>query len=109
MKIENVPFAKIDWQKLPATTNPGASGTITSRIQQLGSIRVRMVEYSPGYLADHWCLKGHLLLVLEGKLTTELQDGRTFELTAGQSYQVEDDTTPHRSQTDTGARLFIVD
>jgi quercetin dioxygenase-like cupin family protein len=68
-----------------------------------------MVEYSPGYLADHWCKKGHVLLVLEGELTTELSDGRTFTLSAGTSYQVADDVNPHRSYTKSGAKLFIVD
>ena len=68
-----------------------------------------MVEYSADYLADHWCSRGHVLLVLEGSLTTNLQDGREFVLTAGQSYQVADGAEPHRSRTEKGARLFIVD
>ena len=68
-----------------------------------------MVEYSPGYLADHWCEKGHVLLCLEGELRTELADGRVFTLTAGMSYQVADGAEPHRSSTESGARLFIVD
>jgi len=68
-----------------------------------------MVDYSPGYRADHWCSKGHILLCLEGELHTELQDGQTFVLTAGTSYQVADDAESHRSFTATGAKLFIVD
>jgi quercetin dioxygenase-like cupin family protein len=68
-----------------------------------------MVEYSPGYLADHWCSKGHILLCLEGKLEIELEDGRRFTLTAGMSYQVGDNAEPHRSSTAIGAKLFIVD
>jgi hypothetical protein len=79
------------------------------RTCQFGSIRVRMVDYSPGYRADHWCPKGHILLCLEGELHTDLQDGRTFVLTAGTSYQVADNAEPHRSFTATGAKLFIVD
>lgn len=67
------------------------------------------MEYSPGYVADHWCSRGHILLVLEGMLLTELQDGRRFELGPMMSYQVADDDAPHRSSTQTGARLFIVD
>ena len=74
-----------------------------------GTTRVRMVEYSPGYLADHWCWRGHVLLCLEGELQTELEDGRQFTLTAGMSYQVGNDRDGHRSSTATGARLFIVD
>jgi len=68
-----------------------------------------MVEYTPGYIADHWCNRGHVLLVLEGELVTELSDGRKFLLTAGMSYQVAEETSPHRSITETGAKLFIVD
>jgi hypothetical protein len=37
-----------------------------------------MVEYTPGYVADHWCQKGHVLLVLEGELETVLADGRVY-------------------------------
>jgi hypothetical protein len=109
MKIENVAFEVIDWTTVPVTEHPGETGVAHWRTLQLGNIRVRMVEYSPGYLADHWCNKGHILLVLAGTLITELQDGQTFSLTAGTSYQVADDTAPHRSRTETGARLFIVD
>jgi hypothetical protein len=79
------------------------------RSLEIGNIRVRMVDYSPGYQADHWCSRGHVLLVLQGELLTELQDGRVFRLTAGMSYQVADDAAPHRSRTDSGAKLFIVD
>ncbi|WXH27691.1 hypothetical protein WA016_01616 [Myxococcus stipitatus] len=75
----------------------------------MGDIRVRLVEYTPGYVADHWCARGHILLVLEGTLLTELQDGRRFELGPMMSYQVADDDGKHRSSTQTGARLFIVD
>ncbi len=79
------------------------------RTQKFGNIRVRSVEYTSGYLADHWCVKGHILLCIEGELHTELKDGRSFTLTAGMSYQVADDAEPHRSHTAIGAKLFIVD
>jgi quercetin dioxygenase-like cupin family protein len=68
-----------------------------------------MVEYSAGYFADHWCVKGHILLCTEGELHTELEDGRKFTLKAGVSYQVADNAEPHRSYTERGAKLFIVD
>jgi hypothetical protein len=79
------------------------------RTQQFDNIRVRMVEYSAGYFANHWCEKGHILLCLEGELHTELADGRKFILTPGVSYQVADSAEPHRSHTEVGAKLFIVD
>jgi hypothetical protein len=94
---------------ISATEHPGTTGKAFWRTQQFGSIRVRMVEYTPGYLADHWCEKGHILLCLSGSLRTELKDGRIFDLKPGMSYQVADGAEPHQSSTHTGATLFIVD
>ena len=109
MKIADIPFGITDWSAVERTEHPGDTGVAYWRTQRFGAIRVRMVEYSPGYLADHWCQKGHILLVLEGELSTELADGRTVVLKQGQSYQVADNTLGHRSRTDSGAKLFIVD
>lgn len=109
MQMQDIPFGVTDWSAVPVTEHPGVGGVARWQTQNFGSIRVRMVEYSPGYLADHWCRKGHILLVLDGVLDTELEDGRTFTLTPGQSYQVADAAEAHRSSTATGARLFIVD
>jgi hypothetical protein len=109
MKIEGVPFGVTDWSGVPRTEHPGETGSAWWRTREFGNLRVRMVEYSPGYLADHWCARGHVLLVLDGELVTELQDGTSHLLKAGQSYQVADNVAPHRSRTATGARLFIVD
>jgi len=110
MKIQDVPFGIIDWSTVIPTTHPGVTGTALWRTFEMGNIRVRMVEYSPGYLADHWCSRGHVILVLEGELVTELKDGRKFVSTPGCSYQVGDDEqNPHRSYTAIGAKLFIVD
>ena len=109
MEITGIPFGTTDWSTVERTEHPGETGTAVWRTRQLGGIRVRMVDYSPGYQADHWCSKGHILLCLEGELLTELKDGRTVTLTPGISYQVADGAAPHRSATATGARLFIVD
>lgn len=109
MRLEGIPFATVDWSAVERVEHPGATGSAFWRTREAGGIRIRMVEYSPGYLADHWCAKGHLLLCLEGELHTELEDGRTFTLRPGMSYQVADGTAPHRSSTTTGATLFIVD
>jgi quercetin dioxygenase-like cupin family protein len=79
------------------------------RTSTFGAVRVREVDYSPGYVADHWCRRGHVLLVLEGELHTELEDGRRFVLPAGTSYQVGEGPPAHRSSSPLGARLFIVD
>jgi hypothetical protein len=109
MLMNGFPFGTTDWSRIASTEHRGETGIATWRTCQFGAIRVRMVEYSPGYRADHWCSKGHILLCLEGELHTELRDGRTFVLEPGMSYQVGDDTEPHRSYTASGAKLFIVD
>jgi hypothetical protein len=109
MDMKNIPFGLTDWSTVPATEHKGDTGMALWHTQQFDTIRVRMVEYSPGYLADHWCSKGHILLCLEGELHTELKDGRKFVLTPGVSYQVADNAEPHRSYTTTGVKLFIVD
>lgn len=109
MRIENVPFGTTDWAAVARTEHAGETGVAYWRTVETGNIRVRMVEYSPGYLADHWCSRGHVLLVMQGELVTELKDGRSVTLRAGQSYQVADNEMPHRSRTAAGASLFIVD
>ncbi|MYS84850.1 DHCW motif cupin fold protein [Embleya scabrispora] len=109
MDMTGVRFGTTDWSSVPTSEHAGESGSATWRTREFGSVRARMVEYSPGYLADHWCTRGHILLVLEGTLTTELANGEIVTLTAGSSYQVGDDMEPHRSSTRDGARLFIVD
>ncbi|HTD90228.1 MAG TPA: DHCW motif cupin fold protein [Burkholderiales bacterium] len=109
MQISGIPFATTDWSKIERVEYKGETGSAHWRTQQFGDIRVRMVEYSPGYLADHWCDKGHILLCTAGELTTELNDGRKFTLKPGMSYQVADQADAHRSFTAIGATLFIVD
>lgn len=109
MKIQDVPFCTVDWSQVAPTEHKGETGVAYWRTLEVGNIRVRMVEYSPGYKADHWCNRGHVILCLEGELMTELEDGRIFKLTPGTSYQVADDINPHRSFTETGVKLFIVD
>jgi len=110
MKIPPLPFTLTDWSKVEPTEHPGETGKAFWRTLNIGDLRVRMVEYTPGYLADHWCDRGHVLYVLEGELVTELQDGRSFTLTPGMSYQVSDHgDAAHRSTTKVGAKLFIVD
>jgi hypothetical protein len=109
MHISGFPFGLTDWSKIEATTHQGESGIAFWRTQQFGTVRVRMVEYSPNYRANHWCEKGHILLCLDGELETRLADGRTFILTPGISYQVADHAEPHHSSTRLGAKLFIVD
>ena len=109
MRIEGVPFAAMDWEKVPEVEYPGETGAAYWRTVEIGNIRVRKVRYSPGYKADHWCSKGHVLLILDGEMTTELKDGSAVVMKTGMSYHVADDAIPHRSVTAGGAMLFIVD
>ena len=109
MQISSIPFGTTDWSQVERVEHSGERGCAYWRTRNFGGIRVRMVEYTPGYCADHWCVKGHILLCIEGELHTELKDGRNFVLKAGMSYQVADNAEPHRSHTDVGAKLFIVD
>ena len=109
MKLMRMAEAVTDWSRLPATAAPVASGAAQVRARQLGDIQLRLVDYGTGYLADHWCSKGHVLLCVAGELETELADGRRFTLRPGMSYLVGDGAEPHRSSTAAGATLFIVD
>jgi hypothetical protein len=109
MHMPSFPFETSDWSSVERSEHPGERGVAYWRTLHFGNVRVRMVEYSPGYMADHWCVKGHVLLCISGELQTELGDGRVFTLTPGMSYQVGDNAEPHRSGTSVGATLFIVD
>ncbi len=109
MKMPATPMFTTDWTKIEATRHDGESGYALWRTVNFGDIRVRILDYSPGYRADHWCSKGHVLYCLSGSLEVELQDGRRFSLLPNQSYQVGDGDPPHRSHTEQGATLFVVD
>jgi quercetin dioxygenase-like cupin family protein len=109
MHLHDIPFEVTDWSAIAPAEHRGTRGVAHWRTRQCGDVRVRMVEYSPGYEANHWCEKGHILLCLEGRLETELADGRRVTLMPGMSYQVADGDIAHRSSAPTGATLFIVD
>jgi hypothetical protein len=105
MSLTPIPFQIIDWAKLPETQQGGTSG----RSIHFSGLRLRMVEYSPGYLADHWCQVGHVVQCLEGEVTTELETGEKFLLTKGMMYVVSDNMSSHRSVTSAGVKLLIMD
>ncbi|HEV7230533.1 MAG TPA: DHCW motif cupin fold protein [Bacteroidia bacterium] len=109
MKNDPIPFQTTDWSSVPETMHPGESGTAWWKTIQLGKLRIRQVRYSENYKADHWCEKGHIVYCLEGFLRSELSDGRMFELSPHMSYQVSDNLSSHRSITEKGALLLIVD
>lgn len=104
-----IPFSVIDWETIPKTQHTGTIGQATWQTQQFPGLRLRIVRYPPGYLADHWCRKGHIVHCLDGEFSSELQDGRSFHLTKGQTYVVSDEQSSHRSTTEQGVTLLIID
>jgi quercetin dioxygenase-like cupin family protein len=109
MNIASFPFQIINWSAIRKEEHKGETGTAWWQVQQVNNIRVRMVEYSPGYVADHWCNKGHIIYCVEGEMDTELKDGRVMRLREGMSYFVGDNDEAHRSSTLSGCKLYIVD
>lgn len=104
-----IPFQYINWDSIPKEEHPGTTGTSFWQTLQFDGLRVRIVEYSANYLADHWCQKGHILYCLEGSFISEEESGGTTELSAGMSYIVSDNLSSHRSKTVGGAKLLIID
>ena len=102
-------FQTIDWSHVEQTTHPGETGNAFWKTLQLDGIRLRIVEYSKGYLANHWCRKGHIVHCLEGEFVSELQNGKKFSLTQGMTYIVSDELSSHRSISKDGVKLLIID
>ena len=109
MEIQTFPFQTLDWAGIEAEERTGTTGTALWKIFQMDNIRIRMVEYSANYFADHWCNKGHIIYCIKGEMITELEDGRQFTLSQGMTYHVGDDSEAHRSRSQNGCSLFIVD
>lgn len=110
MKDEkNIPFQTIDWKSVPKTEHKGEKGMAFWQTIQLPGLRVRLVEYSKDYIADHWCKKGHIVHCLDGEFVSELQNGEQHILTKGMTYVVSDDLSSHRSITKNGVKLLIID
>ena len=109
MDIKSFPFQTLDWAGIEAEEQTGTTGTASRKIFIMGDIRVRMVEYSANYFADHWCRKGHIIYCIKGEMVTELEDGRQFTLSQGMSYHVGDNSNAHRSRSKEGCTLFVVD
>jgi len=107
--MERIPFTVINWETISPTEHPGAPGTALWQTWQHPGLRIRMVTYSPGYLADHWCRKGHIVHCLEGSFESELEDGSRSMLAPGMTYVVSDDASSHRSYTKEGVKLLIID
>ena len=109
MKIQEHPFTTINWDKIEKEKYNGEKGFALWQTIMMSDIRIRMVQYSKGYIADHWCNKGHVIYCIKGKMKTELQDGRTMKMKKGITYHVGDNSADHRSTSKKGCMLFIVD
>lgn len=107
--MDNISFQTILWGEIEKTEHPGETGVAHWQTRQFDGLRVRLVEYSPGYLADHWCTKGHIVHCLEGEFESELQTGEVFRLTRGMTNVVSDELSTHRSVSRTGVKLLIID
>lgn len=105
----NIPFQTIDWDKIEKIEHKGETGTSFWQTIQIGGLRLRIVEYSENYLADHWCQKGHIVHCLEGNFINELQNGKKNTLTKGMTYIVSDELSSHRSISTNGVKLLIID
>ncbi len=109
MNSENIPFQTLPWDKVPREEHPGETGISHWQTIQFNGLRIRLVEYSKGYRADHWCRKGHVVHCLEGEFLSELQDGRQYYLSKGMTYVVSDESSSHRSVSENGVKLLIID
>jgi mannose-6-phosphate isomerase class I len=107
--MSNIPFQVIDWNTIDKTEKQGLEGFTTAQTMLFQGLKVRIVNYSPGYLADHWCTKGHIVHCLQGEFVTEHEDGSSYTLTQGMTYIVSDDLSSHRSKTANGVKLLIID
>jgi hypothetical protein len=109
MSGKNIPFQTIDWSKIQKTEHKGETGVAYWQTLQFDGLRIRIVEYSAGYVADHWCEKGHIVHCLEGEVVNEQKNGTSSVLTPGMSYVVSDNLSTHRSVTHNGVKLMIID
>jgi len=106
---KNIPFQTIDWSDIPKVEHEGERGVALWQTVEFAGLRVRIVEYSKGYIADHWCQKGHIVHCLKGEFKSELQDGKYFILEEGMSYVVSDESSSHKSVSENGVKLLIID
>jgi quercetin dioxygenase-like cupin family protein len=107
--MSNIPFRTIDWSAIEKTAHPGETGQATWQTIQYPGLRIRLVEYSKGYVANHWCQKGHIVYCLEGEFVSKLETGEEHRLVQGMSYVVSDHASSHLSITETGVKLLIID
>jgi len=104
-----IPYQTFAWETIPVTEHKGEAGIAYWQTIEFPGLRIRLVQYSKDYFADHWCQKGHIIYCLEGEFVSELKTGEKSTLTKGMSYIASDDTSSHRSSTTQGVKLLIID
>ena len=109
MSSKSIPFQTIDWANIPKTEYKGEKGMAYWQTIQFEGLRIRMVEYTKGYIADHWCKKGHIVHCLEGEVINEQESGEKHLLKQGMTYIVSDDMSSHRSVAKEKVKLLIID
>lgn len=105
----NIPFQAINWDQVEKIQYYGEMGIATWQTLDFDGLRIRIVEYSPNYKADHWCQKGHIVHCLEGSFICRHQDQRIFEFNRGMTYIVSDSLSSHLSISKNGAKILIID
>jgi len=105
----SIDFTSTDWSNIEKKEYPGTTGNAFWRTQLLDGLRVRIVDYSENYLADHWYQKGHIVHCIEGEFISEMENGKSMVMKKGMTYIVSDDLSSHRSLTKTGTQLLIID
>ncbi len=108
-RIDPILFHTTDWSSVPTNEDKGKTGTAKWQAIQFGQLRIRLVEYSQNYTASQWCNSGRVFYCLDGEMSVELSDGRTFKLTKGMSYEVMEGATGYCLYSDGGVRALIVD
>ena len=110
MKIIDCGSLSTDWSSLVSESVEGLSGNSRSKSIKYGNIRMRTMEYSPGFEADHWCPRGHIIFVLEGEITIKLKDETEQKISKGMSFICGDnETNPHMVYSKKGAFVIIID
>ncbi|MGD0337482.1 MAG: DHCW motif cupin fold protein [Bacteroidota bacterium] len=109
MKIQDVPFSTVEWDKIPPIEYKGETGTSWCKTVEQGNVRVRVVEYGAGYRANHWCDRGHVVFILNGEIDIEIENRKTYHLFSGMSFHVADGLDIHRAFSEKGAKVFIID
>ena len=109
MTIDSFLPLSFDWDSIPTQKIDGETGFCTIKTKTLGEIKIRHIEYSANYSADHWCDKGHIVFIIDGELKIEHKDNSIHTLQGGMTYLIGDNTLAHQAKSKLGAKALIID